>query len=555
MADPPADQVRLVAELGLPTIAAAIFHRRGLTERDAIKDFLAPRLGGLPDPATIPDIGPAVARLADAVAHGERIVIYGDFDADGVTATAMVHEFLSGAGAVVEWYIPDRQEEGYGLNPKAIQTLLAKGTRVLVTVDCGSTAHQEVAMAQAGGMDVVITDHHLLQDELPPALAVINPQRQDSDFAGRHLAGVGVAFHLVAALRAEMRRRGMWAHEEPDIRDLLDLVALGTVADVVPLQAENRILVASGLRQLSTLSRPGVAALARMARLGPPFSAMDIAFKLAPRINARGRLSRADDGVELLITRDPRQAHELAGRLDQANSERQRIEQEVLAACLERVASQPRLLRAHSLVLADQAWHPGVVGIVAGRLAERFHRPAFVVGRNGRGSGRSIPQVHLLDLLDMVGGLLAEYGGHHAAAGLRISDEHVGQFRDAFEEALVARHGDQPFIKTLEVDASLHLDAIDQGLIGFLDRLEPCGYGNKRPVFTSEQVSVRRIEVFGTRHLKLYLDHPNISEAVGFGMAEQAPALGDQVDLAYSIAENTYQGVRSTYLKLRDVRS
>ncbi len=544
-----------MARHNLPPLVARILLNRGLTASDDILAFMDPSLERLYPPFGLSDLEIAAARLGRAVRQGEAVAVYGDYDADGITATAVLHEFFRELGLTCFPYIPDRLTQGYGLKVESLKEL-AKQTRLLVTVDCGISDAQEVAWAQAQGLEVIVTDHHEVPPELPPALAVVNPKRQGHDYPFGELAGVGVALLLALGVRADLRAEGWFRQRpEPNLRSYLDLVALGTAADVVPLLGENRILVTQGLKVLEASRRPGLVALKEITQLeGKPISYRDLVFKLAPRLNAAGRMGQARCALELLLSDDLNQARIQANYLQNLNRQRQVIEEEVLksAAALIR---RDKLAARPVLVLAGEGWHPGVIGIAAARLAEEYHRPAALVSLTngvGRGSARSIEGFHLFQGLQACGGVLHKYGGHAAAAGFELAADKLPAFRELLEQAFYDQVGPQPPRPTLKVDAQVELPDLNRSYYQHLETLRPFGPGNPAPVIVCLGVECLESRVVGERHLRVKLaQNGQMLEAIAFDMAAHHP-LGGTLDVALSTHLSYYQGRISRDLRLLD---
>src|SRR5438270_3556810 len=386
---------RLASALGVPAALGRVLWARGYREPAEAERFLEPRFEHLPNPFELKGIDAAVSRLQRALLQGEPICVYGDFDVDGVTSTALLVSVLRKLGGKVDFYVPHRLVEGYGLNVQQLEKLAARGTRLVVRADCGVTAVAEVEAAARLGLDVVVIDHHTASQDLPRAVAILNPHQPGCTFPGRELAAVGVAFHLLLALRKRLREQGWFSQQrpEPNLREALDLVALGTIADVVPLTGPNRVLVHFGLRELAQGRRIGVLALKSVAQLTGEVTAGDVGFRLGPRINAAGRLDDASVGVRLLLTEDAREARKLAEELDRANTERQDLQARIVGEAIAHAEALGPPERRRTLVVSSPGWHPGVVGIVASRLVEKFHRPALVIAEEGgvaRGSGLSV---------------------------------------------------------------------------------------------------------------------------------------------------------------------
>lgn len=561
LADAPGADV-LRRELGVHPLVAEVLCRRGLSEPPAAHSFLHPRLADLPDPRLLLGMDAAVARLVRAIEAGERICAYGDYDVDGTTATAVLVSFLRSVGGRVDWYVPRRLDEGYGLNVPAIERIAEKAGApgVLVALDCGITAVAEVERANALGLEVVIVDHHTVPETLPRAAAILDPWQLGCRYPTKHLAAVGLAFLLVVGLRRALRERGFFASRpEPDLRTYLDLVALGTVADVVPLTGVNRILVRAGLAELGRGARCGVRALKRVAGIeaGAPVSAGQVGFRLAPRVNAAGRMGDAARAVELFLADDPARADALARELDAANLERQGIEHEVLQRALTETASRPDL---RGLVLDGDGWHPGVVGIVASRIVERLYRPTIVVAVDpatgvGKGSGRSIEGFHLHDAIAACGEHLVRFGGHRQAAGITVARDRLPAFREAFEREAARRLAPEDLVPRCRIDASLAPEEVNFALAEALLALQPFGAGNPEPVLALRGMHARsRVVGEGGDHLKLALDEAPFLDAIGFGMGRLAAALPPRVDLAFQLGVDEFRGERRLRLKLKDVK-
>jgi single-stranded-DNA-specific exonuclease len=561
LADAPGADV-LRRELGVHPVVATVLCRRGLSEPSAARSFLHPRLADLPDPRLLLGMDAAVARLVRALEAGERICAYGDYDVDGTTATAVLVSFLRAVGGRVDWYVPRRLDEGYGLNVPAIERIAeAPGAPgVLVALDCGITSVAEVDRANALGLEVVIVDHHAVPETLPRAAAILDPWQPGCRYPTKHLAAVGLAFLLVVGLRRALRERGCFASRpEPDLRAYLDLVALGTVADVVPLTGVNRILVKAGLLELGRGTRCGVRALKRVAGLEPdaPVSAGQVGFRLAPRVNAAGRMGDAARAVELFLADDPARADALARELDAANLERQAIEREVLDRALAVTARRPDL---RGLVLDGAGWHPGVVGIVASRIVDRLHRPTIVVAVDpetgvGKGSGRSIEGFHLHEAIASCAEHLVRFGGHRQAAGITVERDRLPAFREAFEREAAARLGPDDLIPRCRIDAALAPEQVTFALAEAFSALQPFGAGNPEPVLALRGLRARpRTVGEDGGHLKLALDEAPFLDAIGFGMGHLAAALPPRVDLAFQLGVDEFRGERRLKLRLKDVK-
>lgn len=548
--------------IGCHPLVAQILWRRGLRSPEEASAFLAPRLADLPDPDLLKGMDAAVERLARAVESGERITAYGDYDVDGVSSTALLVSFLQACGADVDFRVPHRLRDGYGLSGEAVRGLAGAGTRVLVTLDCGVTAVAEIDEAVRLGVEVVVVDHHTAPAELPRATAILNPWQPGCTYPTRHLCAAGVTFLLCAALRRELRRRGRFAtRPEPNLKAALDLVALATIADVVPLTGANRILVHAGLEVLASTRREGLRALRAVSGLPEgPLTAGQVAFRLAPRVNAAGRLDDAGRAVRLLLSADPAASARIARELDEANAERQGIERSILDEALAEAASRPG---ARALVLAGEGWHPGVVGIVAARVVDRFHLPAVVIGVDpatglGKGSGRSIEPFHLHEALGACSEHLLRFGGHRHAAGITVERDRLPAFRAAFEAEAARRLEDHVAGPRLRVDGVVSAGELDDALCAALASLAPFGAGNPEPVLLLAGAAARPRTVGGrdgkASHLKLSLAEAPLADAIGFGLGDLAAALPQRVDLAFHLGFDDYRGERRLQLRLRHVR-
>lgn len=542
-----------------PTLLQVLYNR-GLTTALDIQAFLDGRYLGGTDPFLLAGMDTAVARIQQAIANDETIVVYGDFDADGVTSTVLLTEALRKLGVPrnqAQPYIPDRVDEGYGLNVEALTALKAKGADLVITVDCGIRSVAEVVHANQIGLDMIITDHHSLGNELPPATAVINPKRPDCTYPDQMLAGVGIAFKLAQALRQAMPVQAQFQDS-----DLLDLVAIGTVADLAPLLRENRQLVIDGLAAMNQGQRPGLMALAEIARIPPgQFTAESIAFALGPRINAAGRLAHAYSAAKLMYANNTIEARRLAQELDALNRERQRITAE-LGSKAEAMVNPEDLI----LIAADPEFISGVVGLVASRLAEKHYRPSIVIEQGeseSRGSCRSIAEFHITDALDRVADLLVRHGGHAQAAGFTVRNEHMAEFVARMTAIAEEKLAGLELLPSLMVDAELPLNEIDWALYELLGRLEPTGTANPAPVFLSRHVQVISHRTVGQdgAHLQLTLTSGEpvggrytTLGAIAFRQGEWAAHLPALIDLVYTINVNEWNGRRNLQLMVQDIQ-
>ena len=541
---------------GLPPLCAAVLCARGVDTAPAASAFLAHGPDLLHDPFLLQDMEKAVERISRAIREQETVAVYGDYDVDGITATCLLTQFLRTLGGQVVSYIPDRTEEGYGLNNHAIDALARQGVTLIVTVDCGITAAQEVEYARALGVDVVITDHHQCKEVLPQAVAVVDPRRPDCSYPFPDLAGVGVALKLALALTAPAQRPQV-------LLDYGELAAIGTVADVMLLQGENRALVHLGLERLADTSRPGLQALLREAGCprGQVPTTVTIGYGLAPRINAAGRMEQAGTALELLLTQDPQRGQELAQELCQLNRLRQAIELEIFQHCDQLLTHTPTL-SAPVIVLAGEGWHQGVIGIVASRLAEKYACPAFMIsldGDKGKGSCRSFGGFNLFGALERCAPLLDSYGGHELAAGFSIRRDNIPAFRAALCQLVEEFAGHQPMESSLDVDCEIpHCSLLSTQDVESLSLLEPFGSGNPKPVFLLRSVCVlSHTDVGGGRHLKLKLRRDGVvMDAIFFSANTAACGIenGQRLDIAFTLQINQFRGNRTVQLQLCDLR-
>jgi single-stranded-DNA-specific exonuclease len=535
---------RLAGALSVPRPLAALLLQRGFGEAEAARAFLRPDLESLGDPYLLGGMEAAVAAVAGAVRAGTPILVHGDYDVDGQCATALLARALRAAGATVTPFVPHRMRDGYDFRAAGLAAAKAAGAGLIVTCDCGITSVETVRAAQAAGLAVVVTDHHLPGPELPPATAVVDPQLDGGESPYQMLCGTGVAFKLVQALVPVL---GL----PPNLPlHLLDYVALATVADVVPLRGENRVLVRHGLKVLARSRWPGLQALIRVAGLeGKPIKAGHLGFVLGPRLNAAGRVGDAMDGLRLLLTDDADEALRLAGELERLNDRRQTIDQGILEQAIEQVETAARLDADSALVLAADDWHAGVIGIVASRLVERYGRPAFMIAFDagepgiGKGSGRSISRFHLRDALDACSDLLERFGGHRMAAGLTIRRDRVDAFRERFVTEANRLLRPEDLAPEQRVDLELRLPEVTDDLEQLCRALEPCGSENPGPVFAVRGVRLEGTRVVGRSHLKATLRAGAFAlDSIGFGLAERAPTGPGPVDVAFKLERNEFQG-------------
>ena len=504
----------------------------------------------LPDPFLMTDMDKAAGRVGLAMSRGERIAVFGDYDVDGITATCLLTDFLRRHGADCLSYIPGRLEEGYGLNPIALNQLHREGVRLIITVDCGITAIAEAEMCRELGIDLVITDHHECKDTLPCAAAVVDPHRPDDGYPHKHLSGVGVAFKLAAALCGS---------QEEVLAEYADMVCLGTVADVMPLQGENRVFVSRGLESLRNTKRPGIAALMAESGCDPKnITASSIGFMLAPRINAAGRMGRIELAVDLFLTDDPQQAAELSHQLCELNRQRQAVESEIYAQA---VSMLPSGLTPDAIVLADESWHQGVVGIVASRIAEEYACPTFLIcldGEHGKASSRSHGGFNLFASLTTLAPLLESYGGHELAAGFTINRSNIPEFRRQVCALAADLYQDDTPRTSLDIDCAVPAELLTVKGIESLNVLEPCGSGCPKPVLMIKNMTIDRISMVGSgRHMRLRLRSGRHGlNAIYFSANPETASVqqGDVVDVAFIPQINEFRGERTVQMNILDIR-
>ncbi len=552
--------------LGVGVAAASILCGRGIRDAASARRFLCPSLDDLHDPLAMRGMDCALERLTRAIRNREKILIYGDYDVDGATSVVILKRSIELAGGLADFHVPDRLKDGYGMRPEVVETASARGVSLIISVDTGIRAAEVVRRAHELSIDVIITDHHLPEAELPPALAVLNPNRPDCDYPEKNLCGVGVAFKLVQALVATQD----WppGKQRRILESFLKLVAIGTVADVVPLTGENRIIVKHGLSGLRDVRSPGLRALLKVAGFaaGSVPSATQVAFRIAPRMNAAGRMATANDVIEMLLTADVERARVLAEQLHALNTERQKTEAGIIETILSECARTPIDDSQAALVFCAPDWHRGVLGIVASRLVERFHRPVFVLSEDGetgmaQGSGRSITRFHLLDALEYMPDVFAKFGGHSHAAGLTLAASNVAMFRSRLQDYAAIRLTPEDFAPELEIDALITLREVNERTMSEISALAPFGCGHPAPLFAALGVEVAGPPVvWKEKHLRvplrqegrmLWLKAWNFAERI----AELSP--GSRVDAALTLEEDSYAAATGTpgwSAVLRDVR-
>jgi single-stranded-DNA-specific exonuclease len=547
----------LSKELAVPPLVAMLLAARGYRSHEDAHAFITPRLAYLHNPLSLGGMEQAVDRLGRALDRGERIMVFGDYDVDGITATALLYRSLTALGGDVVTYIPHRLREGYGVSVIGLEEAKRVGVSLLITVDCGVTARDELALASEWGIDAIVTDHHEAKEGLPHAVAVVDPKKPGETYPFRELAGVGVAFKLLHALYIAKDL------DRNQLKVYLDLVALGTVADIVPLVDENRVLAFFGMHRLMRSINPGMRSLIQVSGLeGKRVTSYDIGFVLGPRINAAGRIGEPKMALRLLITDDPEEAQSIASMLDQENVHRKDMEQKVLDEAVSLVTQQVDLERDRAIVLAKQGFHRGVIGVVASRVAEIYYRPTVLIaldGDTGKGSGRSIPGFDLYDALKCCREYLTRFGGHQQAAGLSIEAHRVDEFARCFVQRARELLTDEDLSPKVRVDVELPLSHIDERLMGFLDRFRPFGPRNPQPVFLARGLEVVGEPLtVGDGHLKYRVrSDDTVHTVLGFGQGEMIPDLEPgktRIDLVFTVSQEEFAGKKKMTLFARDLR-
>lgn len=543
---------KIQQHLGCDPIIAAILANRNIDGPAEAAAFLNPSLENLPSPDLLPDLDLAVQRIMTALRQNEKILIVGDYDADGVTATAVMVSFLRSAGARVDYHLPHRVHEGYGFHSAHVAQLAApRKTGLIITVDCGSTSYEAVEAARRHHIDVIVTDHHNMEGKAPDALAVVNPKRSGQKQALRELAGVGVAFYVTIALRTELRKTGWWQNRpEPNLKALCDLVAIGTIADVVPLKGVNRVLAKAGLDQINTCARTGIRSALEASGVRRMWvSSDDIAYRLAPRINAAGRMAHAKIAFDLLTATEPLKAQSLSETLNALNHRRQSVENDIFQTIVDKLEDRPDLLARKCLFLAGSNWHEGVLGIVAAKLVSHYYKPVVLVSTlngTGKGSARSIPQLDLFDALSRCADLVEKFGGHRAAAGLTVPFENIGPLKKKFESVVEQMLDGIALQPSVTIDCEIDFEQVTPALVDAIETLEPFGAGNPAPVFLARNVQVLKAYTVGRGHRKMALCQNGCGaepfQAIQFNMTPDTPRYNFFSQMAFRLQWNRFRG-------------
>lgn len=535
-------------------LTSIILYNRGIREDEAIKKFLSKDLGVMYDPFLMRDMDKAVERIYAAKNSGEKITIYGDYDVDGITAIAILYKHLKELGISVDYYVPDRMQEGYGVNRDALDKIKLSGSSLIITVDTGITAVEECEYARQIGLDVIVTDHHECKEVIPDAYAAIDPKRKDCSYPFKSLAGVGVVFKLIQALA------------ENDTIDTLmekysDLMCLGTVADISPLVDENRVIVTEGLKRFKNTKNVGLKALIDVSTNGKAITTSTIGYIIAPRINASGRLGCASNSVELFLTDDKNRANELASYLCEENSLRQQTEQKMFKEALDYLESHPEVKEDDIIVIPHENWHHGIVGIVSSKITEKFYKPSILFAIDGdeaKGSGRSVSGFNLFDTLENCTDLLEKFGGHELAAGLTIKASNIEAFRKRINEYAKNYISETMLTPTIMIDAAIKAPFITIETVRDINNLQPFGVDNPTPAFMVRKIKIHKISVMSEgKHLRMtLLKDGKYLDSVGFGMGEYYHHLeeGDYIDVAFALDINDYKGFQNVQLILKDIK-
>lgn len=542
----------LKSKYNISELLATILVNKNITTQKEINEFLNPTRNDFFDPFLMNDMDIAIKRIKKAIENQEKVIIYGDYDVDGITSITVLKSFLKDVGLDVDYYIPNRLEEGYGLNKNAIDEIAKKEYKLMITVDCGISAIEEVDYANSLGIEVIITDHHEPGDEIPKALAVIDNKRKDSKYPFRELAGVGVAFKVSQALAQSMNVR------EEEYLKYLDIVCVGTISDIVPLVSENRVITKLGLKLVKQTRNMGLRAIINSSGYSQ-INSTTISFGVAPRINACGRMGKAEQALKLLLSKDIYEVNKLTQELNSYNRERQEIEKEIFENVLTKI-EQNNLAKNRTIVVGGENWHHGVIGIVSSKITEKYFKPSILLSfeedGTGKGSGRSIPGFDLHEALMKCENCLEKFGGHSMAVGLTIKRENLEQFYKEFEK-IAEQNKTENIVPIINVDAKIELDKIDKSVVEDLKQLEPFGEANKTPTFALKNIRIDSIRALSEgKHLKLTLRENNqIINAIGFNIGELAEAykIGDKIDIAGVLEINTFNGIDNLQINIKDI--
>jgi single-stranded-DNA-specific exonuclease len=549
----------LASETGITNLEAQLLLNRGISDKDSASSFLSPKLADLLDPMLLKDMDKAVDAVLNSIENHEHIAVYGDYDADGITSTALLLNLFASINVQASSYIPERISEGYGLNMAAVKQLSERGVQLLITVDCGIANKKEVEFAQSLGIKVVVTDHHQIPKDFNPVCPTVNPNRADSSFPFRSLAGVGVAFFLAVAVRAAMREKNRFNDiPEPDLRKYLDLAAIGTVGDMVPLIGQNRVITLHGIEAMKKSIWPGVRAMKAMSGVDEKvISSYDLAFRLAPRLNAPGRMGDINAGLLALTTDSDSVASEMARDLNSMNTQRQSVEGEILSEIDETIIPYLDLKNRKTIVLAKSGWHKGVMGIVASRLLDKYRRPCLLLtidGDTASGSGRSLDGFNLFKALSRMEHVLEKFGGHYHAAGCTLKVSGINELREGLEEIAQAELNEEDLIPAIRIDTEQTLSDWTLESVAEIRSLEPFGSGNPDPVFYSGDIAVLDSRIAGDRHLALRVRQgAAVLDAMGFNLSHLHPLNQKTINMVYTPEINSWNGNRKVRLKILDL--
>ncbi len=548
---------QLKTQLGVPGEIARLLSLRDIHTFEHARAFFRPGVEQLYDPFLMKDMEQASTRLSNAIRDSEKVLVYGDYDVDGTTATSSLILFLRKFGVDADYYIPHRFKEGYGINPEGVKYAVEMGADLIVSVDCGITAVDEAKLAREKGIDLIICDHHTVGDELPDCVAVLDPKRPDCNYPYDGLSGAGVGFKLIQATISKLGLQPEMAYQ------YLDLVAISIASDIVPIIDENRIMMRKGLKMINENSRPGIRALLEQIRAEGEITTTTIVFSIGPRINAAGRMGDATVAVELMISDDQKDANRYASELESINRRRRDTDTRTMEEAMEMIERQYNLDELSSMVLHDPDWHLGVIGIVASRLVDTYYRPTIMLSSvegKVKGSARSIKGFNIYDALKRCEDLLEQFGGHEFAAGLTMEKSNVEEFRRRIDEIACVKLSESDFKPELEIDSRIDLSHVDRRFWKLLSQFEPFGPGNLRPIFVSEGVEIYGVPtIVGNGHLKMKIrqNGSSVFDAIGFNMHDHLPfirdAKGERIDIAYVIEENYWKNERTLQLRLKDI--
>ena len=549
----------LAKEFGIHRMISQMITNRHIANLEEARCYLYPSLNDLRSPFLMQDMKIGISRLLKAIYDGEDIVIYGDYDADGITSVVILYKFIKELTPHVSYYIPDRVQEGYGLKIPVIDQFKRKNVKLIITVDCGVSDVEQIAYAKSIGIDTIVLDHHEITDQLPVAVACINPNRPDCSFPFKHLAGVGIAFYFLIALRGSLRKEGFWKDGQyPNLKEYLDIVALGTIGDIAPLVRENRIFAKIGLELITEGKRPGIRALKEVSGIdGQVIDSFRASFCLIPRINAAGRIASPLDAVHLLLAETLEEARPWAEKLDLHNRRRQAMEKDIFNEIIGQLGANPDLENTNALVFSSEKWHPGVVGIVASRLVDLFSRPTFVISLKngvGKGSGRSVSDFNMHKGLQQCAPLLLSFGGHYRAAGISIKEDDIDEFAIMLDEIIGNSIESSEIVSHTFIDAECNLQDINLDLIHQMTLLAPFGCENPEPILCARNIKASSPVVVGHNHLKMRLTSDGASvNAIWFGMGKHLGAInGVNLDVVFSPQINYWNGSSDIQLKMKD---